>query len=396
MSESVKVVPCRPQLLNVHAEQLMRERDWSWPEARTQREEEDVAAIARLWSVDDPETVEWFRRNTGARTRWLIEDLLIPDLVAMLPAELQRLVGRCIVVKAAWTARPQGVARHHRDEGVAVFVNGGLPLLVFDILGHALALIRSEEAGAGKTRIFIPEPPSSDRIRSVAALLVAFRDARAELDFNHLPQPEGVGFGGRSALVNLVQSAERFVIAHELGHALAMLQLIPEARGLRDLLAPIPLEPPNSEGWIEELSADAWALELLFRNAESEQPAAAPVAAVGCLLALEWSHVLDWVFTIPSQVPFPPEPKHPDYRQVFSPPADLRLHVATQIVESWSPEVLRLAEPYRVAMHMLLDGLHEKSGGGCIAPADRDNLSLCAEARGPHGWLCPRHAVIGR
>lgn len=325
----------------------------------------------------------------------LIEDLMVPMIKSRLPSPIRQLVDQQILIRAAPLKDVNASAQRLRS-GVLILINVGLPLLLFRIIGHAFALIETRPDKSGRQHVIRVHPATPERTRAVAGSLLMFAHPEIEVSLRHMPKPGRQGFGGASAFGKILSGAEHFVVGHELGHALVhhLGMASSEAPGIRELVDSLFLPVSLKEQWIDELTADLWGVTLTSQPVSGDEAGYWPdVAGASCLVALQILEILEWVYHMPSSVPFPAKPD-PDFPlKIFGdhPPADLRLHVAEEYLRHRRLQSLELSEPYRMAVRFLLAGLARHSKGACIAPTNRGAWP-CGAPRTQYGWLCEHHS----
>jgi hypothetical protein len=320
----------------------------------------------------------------------VIEEVLVPEFIGALePAELREIAENCITVVTGRTGQPRAFSLRCRGEGVIVVLDGALLLMFADLLGHALSLFNT--ISAGNHDQLDSDWPAAHTAHSLASLIAAFFQPGRGFDHRDLPVTAATGPGGLPVLGKFLEAGERFIVGHEIAHALTMLGQLGEVPGIRDLIrSSVGVAKAVEDRWVAELSADVTALDLVG-SAAGNLPGQRLAALAGCILALENAAMLERVAIMPSSVPWPPDPSHPpDFTKMDThPPVDLRLHIACAVAAQ-EPGAAELARPYRAAVVALLDGINEASGGKCIATT-REPGGWCGRARASDGWFCGEH-----
>lgn len=373
---------CQPELLRARAARLISDRGWAWPPAAPLSERElarecallgvppGVGQLANRAQFGVPEALE------------LLVSTFLTEIARRRP-ELARTLRDCVVVETGRSGRAHGTSTQYRNEGVVVFLDGAMLLMFADMVRHAMTLI-----GQAPGRVFV-DPPESGTVRAAARLIWAFRQPARGFEHSDLP-PAGDGwYSGAVAFGKLLWFGERFLIGHELAHALFRLERLAATPGIVTLIdRDFPDLPAQvREDWAEELSADRFARNLVTAGVSQ---VARPVAFTACAVATAYLGILERSTAIPSNVPLPITPAAVrEHRHCFRthPPAELRLELLVKARGSGAD--VGMTELYLAAMHALRDALHQASNGKCIVPIDFD--AWCANPRGPAGWLCEAH-----
>jgi hypothetical protein len=342
--------------------------------------------MARGYSVD-PAVAQAGRRLGLAQ---VIEEVLVPEFMAALkPAELREIAENCIRVVTGRTGQPRAFSHPYRGEGVVVVLDGALLLIFFDLLGHALSLVNA--ISVDNHDQLHSHWPTAHTAHSLASLISAFFQPWRGFDHRDLPVIAATGPGGLPPLRKFLEAGERFIVGHEIAHALTILGQLGEEPGVRDLIrSSAGVAKAVEDRWVAELSADVTALRLV-ESAAGNLPGQRSVGLAGCILALMNYAMLERVAIMPSSVPWPPDPSYPpDFTKMSThPPVDLRLHIVCSVAAQ-EPGAVELARPYQMAVVALLDGINKASGRKCIATM-REPYGWCGRARALDGWFCQAH-----
>ncbi|MFF2550573.1 hypothetical protein ACFVUS_06210 [Nocardia sp. NPDC058058] len=371
---------CQPESLRARAARLISDRGWAWPPA-SPLSDRDLAQECALLGV--PLRVGELANRSQFGLPEALELLVSAflDEIEHERPELARTLRDCVVVETGRSGRAHGTSTPYRGEGVVVFLDGAMLLMFADMLRHAMTLI-----GEAPGRVFV-DAPGPGTVRAAARLLWAFRQPARGFERSDLPAAGHGRYNGAPAFGKLLWFGERFLIGHELAHALFRLGRLTATPGIRAMIDRIWPDLPAQvrEDWAEELSADRFARTIVCGGVPE---LVRPVAAAACAVATAYLGVLERSTAIPSTVPLPIALEAiREHAHCFRthPPAELRLEL---LVKSSGPDT-PMMELYLAAMHTLRDALHQASNGNCIAPIDFD--AWCANPRGPAGWLCDPH-----
>jgi hypothetical protein len=314
---------------------------------------------------------------------------LLQEFLADLDPSLAEVLRNCVAIAVGRSGRPHGTETYFPDEGVIVFLDGAMLLMFADILGHAMSLVSATEQ-ANETRLSVARPAAAT-IRAAASIIWSFRQPNRGFNLDNLPVIGTDPYRGEPAFGKFLWFGERFLLGHELWHALMDLGQASEAPGVRDLIRGSVEDIPETilEDWVVELSADIGALNLVAMA--TPQPERKPVAVTACLIAMAFLHLLQRTVSLDPQVPYPlnPDDVAHHFQQLRThPPAEMRIHALEQAAAHLNADI-RLGTVYRHAIDAIAIGLDDLSSGCCIAPIGTN--AWCGARRGPTGWFCQDH-----
>jgi hypothetical protein len=319
--------------------------------------------------------------------RGAIESVLVPTFLDEIDERIADVIRSCVVVATGRSGRPHGTTTPYPGEGVLVFMDGSLLLMFADIIGHAVSLVTASTLD-GRIR-YVVESPDDSIIRAVASIIWSFRQPSRGFNAWDLPHIGTDPYSGEPAFGKFLWFGERFLIGHEFAHALFRLGQVREAPGIRKMIrGSVEIPREVEDDWVEELSADIIALNLVAAAADEVRR---PVAVASCLLAASFLGLLERTVAIPPWVPFPLAPTDVPVHLAnltTHPPEELRSHLLTEAAGQ-SKEAIEIASVYQSAVSAILIELFNASDGQCIAPLD--GATWCANERGPSGWFCEEH-----
>jgi hypothetical protein len=383
------VTGCDAARLSSLADEYLRRKSLAWP--LTAQSEKSLLGRPLANPFLEAEEVEAIS-EVGFATSF--EHDVLPAYVAELPDQFAEPIRSCVAVRAGRIKSPHATTLDWRPAGVMVLYNGGLPGLVGAVLGHALARVEVRRGEDGT--VIRVHRPDDEQVVSLADAVYGWLHPHETGHLRSLPDIALLSGGAGNMFFNLLPAAERFVLGHELAHALTLLGVVSNKDApVRELVEEQRLPSEAKTNWTAELSADISGF-YLTQLAAGDDPARRHNGVVGALTALMVLDALDWIVTYPSHLQFPPDVDNPPDPSVFvsHPPGDLRVFVLKQESESVNPAAARQFEDFQLplAVIQLLFRLHEMSEGGCIAPNERyEPSALCRQARAQVGWYCEQH-----